>query len=130
MLVLNGSEQGRVMHLANLAAVVPAYAPVGEDLLTVTVAGAPDTPPEQLAAEVLDEVTPIIGAAVRTCSLLRVWRLPHALPFLAPQACWRAPAPADSNGIVMTGDYTESPSIQGALRAGRRAAETILSGRI
>lgn len=126
MLVLNGASRGRVLHLANLAAVAPAYAPPGEDLLTVTVAGTPDLPPEQLAAEVLEEVAPLLGQARRSCGLLRVWRLPHALPFLAPGTSWSPPAPAEANGIVVTGDYTESPSIQGALRAGRRAAEHIL----
>lgn len=127
MLVLNGSGRGRVLHLTNLAAVVPAYAPPGEDLLTVSLSGAPETPSEVLAAEVLEEVTPIIGDAARSCALLRAWRLPHALPFLAPGSHWRAPTAAESGGVVHCGDHTESPSIQGALRSGRRAAERILS---
>lgn len=41
VLVLNGPSHGRVLHLANLAAVVAAYRPPDEDLVVVTVAGTP-----------------------------------------------------------------------------------------
>lgn len=130
LLVLNGRGEGRVMHLANLSVVAPAYAPMGEDLLTVSVSGTPDLSDDVLAAAVLKELEPLLGASISTCAMLRVCRVPHALPLLAPGATWRMPPATSSGGVLRCGDYTESPSIQGALRAGRRAAERVIRGAV
>ncbi len=63
------------------------------------------------------------GAEVSEWEHLRTYRIPKALPE------WSSGVPYGGRerfeGVWLCGDYTENPSINGALRAGRRVAEMI-----
>jgi predicted NAD/FAD-dependent oxidoreductase len=64
------------------------------------------------------------GSATDQWDLLRVYRIAKALPAFPPAASVRSPRPHPD--IVVCGDLWETPSLQGAMVSGRKAAETIL----
>ena len=52
--------------------------------------------------------------------------MPQALPAYPPRhRCGARPASPD--GVFVAGDWRDTPSIQGALVSGRRAAEAVLA---
>ena len=61
--------------------------------------------------------------------LLRVSRVPYSLPRAVPSPDHVAAAVRLGPQLYGCGDYLETPSINGALRSGRRAAETLLADR-
>lgn len=106
-----------INHLALLSAVSPSYAPEGKPLLSVNVLGRGPLDLPLIAREV-EQV------AGRPLSLehLHTVEVPMALP--------RMTEPPEGfsvrEGIYYCGDQWASPSINGALRSGRLAAERIL----
>ncbi|MEM7310082.1 MAG: NAD(P)/FAD-dependent oxidoreductase [Planctomycetota bacterium] len=125
MLVLNGDGPGAgpVNHLCVLSDAQPSYAPAGAVLVSVSVNGVPDEADEALDAAVRAQLTGWYGAAVAGWRHLRTDRIPHALP----RAFTRPDAPVASEPITVCGDHVATPSIQGALGSGRRAAEHVVA---
>jgi len=131
-LVLNGDgpADGPSNDLCTPSDVAPAYAPPQTGLLGVTVLGA-DHDQEALRADVLAQLArwrPVEGL-----THLRTYRIRRALPRAWPGA--GAPAAPRTRfdegprpfGLFVCGDHRDTPSIQGALRSGRRAAEELVS---
>jgi phytoene dehydrogenase-like protein len=122
ILVLNGEGTGPITTLCVPSDVSPAYAPEGSALVSAgTVGTAPDP------SAVVDQLTDWFGPEARTWRLLRVDRIPAALPAYPPGS----PAPGDlpirlPSGVFVCGDHREHPSLNGALASGRRAAEAVL----
>jgi predicted NAD/FAD-dependent oxidoreductase len=66
------------------------------------------------------------GPAVDYWEQLAVYRIPHALPAAPPpQGRLRTPV-RRGDGLYVAGDARDSPSTQGALVSGRRAANAVL----
>ncbi len=125
-LVLNGEGRGVVNNVAVMSEVSPAYAPVGQALVSVSVVGA--TPePEALQARVREELTAWFGGAVSAWRHLRTYVIPNALP-AQPPAALEPPRRTVrlSPGLYVCGDHRDNSSIDGALGSGRRAAEAVL----
>jgi len=129
LLMLN-AERGRgpVNHVCVPSDVQPSYAPAGQALISATVinpSGADDAALDRAARAQLGEwFGPDVVRAWRT---LRVTRVPHSLPRSVPRPEGRDAAVRLGPGLVACGDYLETPSINGALRSGRRAAEAVLA---
>jgi predicted NAD/FAD-dependent oxidoreductase len=64
------------------------------------------------------------GPAVQQWRHLRSYSVPYGLPTLTLDQVVRSPAYGE---FVLCGDYLETPSIQGALNSGVRAAALIAS---
>jgi len=125
-LMLNGTGRGRVNTLIDLSQVSPSYAPPGQSLLSVTVAGSPSEEDEPLAASLRSELADWFGpAAVAEWRLLRICRIRQALPVRWPLTR-SAPTPL-SPGLWVCGDHRDTASIQGAMQSGRETAEALLS---
>lgn len=127
-LLLNGTGGGIIDHLCEISTVQPAYAPPGETLVSVSVLAA-DAPPqdEELEEAVRRELSGMFGKTVERWTLLRIYRVPFALPVLDGGGC-----PIRPPGTVRTylcGDYTLQPSINGALASGAKTARTV-AGRL
>ncbi len=123
-LCLNGTGRGRVNNLVVLSNVAPTYAPPGRALVSVTFLGLADEADEHLAALVRDELTEQWGFDARAWCLLRMVRVPRALPVVSsprPEAAAQAGA-----GLWACGDHLSSASIQGAMESGRRIADAII----
>jgi ABC-type nitrate/sulfonate/bicarbonate transport system permease component len=65
------------------------------------------------------------GADASRWQLLRTYRLPEALPAFAPGSPLRRAVRVDGS-LFVAGDHRDTPSQQGALVSGRRAADAVL----
>jgi phytoene dehydrogenase-like protein len=125
ILVLNGEGNGPVDNLCVPSLVAPSYAPAGQALISATVVGAADAEEKSLEIEVRRHLTSWFGIAVADWRHLRTYRIPQALPArktLEPTALPVRRRP----GLYLCGDHRETPSLQGAMASGRRAAEAVM----
>jgi len=127
ILVLNGEGPGSgpVNHLCVLSDAQPTYAPPGRALVSASVIGIPEAPDPELVEDARHQLEQWYGEAVRSWTLLRVDRIPRALPRLEGEE--RVSAEVD--GLLLCGDQVSSPSIQGSLASGRAAARAAASAR-
>jgi phytoene dehydrogenase-like protein len=121
ILLLNGDVSGPVNHICFPSDVQPSYAPSGAALASVSTIGASDLENADLDRAVRKQLKAWMSPAVDRWQLLRIDRIPRALPRIAH---------ADGTGIreigetiTLCGDHLLTPSIQGAMLAGRHAAE-------
>jgi phytoene dehydrogenase-like protein len=130
MLVLNGDgpRAGPVNHLCVPSNVVPGYAPAGRSLIAATALGEIDLDDAALDRAMRSQLSGWFGPRVQQWEALRTYRIPRALPRVALPIA--APPPVDRGGVLVyrCGDYLETPSINGALASGRRAAEAVIAG--
>lgn len=126
LLVLNGEPRsGPVTHVCVPSDVAPSYAPAGAHLVAATVVGTPAMDDAALDRAAREQLARWFDASsVRAWRLLRATHVVHALPRgpSAPEASVRL-----ADGLYASGDHLETPSINGALRSGRRAAEALLA---
>lgn len=126
ILILDGDGRGPVNNLCLPSAVAPGYAPPGMTLVSATVLGAPATDDAALDVAVRTQMTEWFGAWVREWRHLRTYRIEHALPGIdtptlaAPDGSMRI-----RPGLFVAGDHRASASIQGAMIAGRHAADAV-----
>lgn len=128
VLLLNGEPgTGPLNHVCVPSDVAPGYAPAGAHLVSATILGAPESDDGTLDRSARVQLAGWFGAdAVREWRLLRASRVVHSLPRVG------ARTPSDAavrlqDGLYACGDHLETPSINGALRSGRRAAEALLA---
>ena len=130
LLVLNGDgpAAGPVNHVMVLSQASERYAPPGMHLIAANVVGrAPQSNSqiEQLELDARTQLERWFGAAVTRWTLVGGYPIVCALP-LCTHAEWQQSNPRLMEGVYVCGDYRETPSIQGALASGRRAAESVL----
>jgi len=111
-----------VNNLSTLTEVSPGYAPPGRALVSASVLGArePDT------AAVLHQLEGWFGPVVRSWRPLRTYAISKALPAY-PVGWTFDDEPRLGRGLYACGDHRAHPSLNGALRSGRRAAEAVLA---
>ncbi|QSB17247.1 FAD-dependent oxidoreductase [Natronosporangium hydrolyticum] len=121
-LVLDGDRRELIANTVVITRAAPSYAPAGQHLVATTVVG-PAAPPEEV---VRPELARLYGRATDGWDHLHTVSLPDALPAAPPpQGRLRKPV-ALGDGIFVAGDHRDSPSIQGALASGWRAAGAAL----
>jgi phytoene dehydrogenase-like protein len=126
-IVLDGSGEGPVTTVAVMSGVAAGYAPHGRQLVCASCAGLPyDGDDAALDGAVRRQLHRWFGAEVLSWQLLRVDRIPWAQHAQPPGTPAQLPVRVRP-GLVVAGDGVENASIDGALHAGRRAAEAILS---
>jgi phytoene dehydrogenase-like protein len=129
ILTLNGDgpSAGPVNHVCIPSNVAPAYAPGGQALISATVVGIPDDTLTDLEADARSQLHEWFGDAVRTWRFLRAYRIDRALPRMEPLPL-APPTMAAVGGcrLIVAGDHVESPSINGAIASGARAARTVI----
>ena len=129
LLALAGpQERGPVHHCCVPSIVAPSYAPAGRHLVSATVVG-PVTPDDAaLERAARTQLGEWFGATtVAGWRLLRVSRVPYALVRAVRDEATAAALVRVAPGRYAAGDHLETPSINGALRSGRRAAEALLA---
>ncbi|MEQ9461383.1 MAG: NAD(P)/FAD-dependent oxidoreductase [Phycisphaeraceae bacterium] len=119
MLVLNSNPEGYFNHVCVLSNICPALAPSGASLISVT-AIHPILEPNDLQASIIKELSTWFGPQTRTWRHLRTYTIPNALPPISRST-------ALPLGITPAGDWTTTPSIEGAMRSGKQAAENAIS---
>jgi phytoene dehydrogenase-like protein len=128
ILLLNGDEGGPVSHLCVPSQVAPDYAPARRALVSVSVLGVPAADDAALAGSVREQLRGWFGSQVERWRLLRVDRLPDALPRQTPERFDPATRPVRVAGTrFVCGGHRETASLGGAMRSGRRAARAVLA---
>ena len=127
IIVLNGVSTGLVNNLAEMSAVSERYAPEGEVLLCLSVVG-PELEHESVE-KVREECQTWYGTEVEEWRHLRTDRIRKALPVLEPEkgvGHQGLVEVREGGKVVICGDHVASPSIEGAIRSGLRAAAVVL----
>jgi phytoene dehydrogenase-like protein len=127
LLVLNGSGNGIVNSLCVPSLVNPNYGTEERDLISVTTVVPTDhLNDEQLLVEVKKELRHWFKKEVRFWDHLRTYTIPDALPFCPTiNPLQKEQIKPVLPSIYLAGDYTNYPSMNGAMEAGRLVATTI-----
>ncbi|MFG1882332.1 FAD-dependent oxidoreductase [Micromonospora sp. NPDC049102] len=122
ILLVDGDRREIVANTVVLSNAASTYAPTGRHLVATSVVG-PTAPPEPT---VRAELTRLYGRSTADWTHLTTVSVPDALPAAPPpQGRLRKPV-ALAEGLFVAGDHRDSPSIQGALASGWRAAGAVL----
>ncbi len=125
ILVLNGDGSGPINNLCVPSQVSPGYAPGGQSLVSVTVLHDYKQQ-ENLMPQVTRQLQAWFGSAVASWRHLKTYDIRYALPVQAPPALQPVEKPATvREGVFVCGDHCDTASINGAMAAGRRAAEAV-----
>ena len=123
ILLLDGDRREIVANTVVLSNAAPEYAPAGRHLIATSVVGAAAPAPEPM---IRAELARLYGVLHRRLGSSHSGQLPKALPAAPPpQGRLRKPV-ALGDGLFVAGDHRDSPSIQGALASGWRAAGAVL----
>ncbi len=125
-LMLDGTGGGPVNNIQILSNVAPSYAPEGQTLVSASVLGTPEADDAALEASARAQLRGWFGAKTERWRFLRADRVTYALPDLAHLEPPERPL-ALGSGLFVTGDHRRNASINGAMVAGRHAAEAVLS---
>lgn len=126
ILALSAQPGSLVSNLCVPSLVSPAYAPAGQHLISVSVLHT-ELSNDALVAAVQKELRGWFGEALDTWRFLKAYTIHKALPRLTIPENTLTQAPARlGDGIFHCGDYLDTPSINGAMATGRRAAQAIL----
>ncbi len=116
-------RRGPVWNTSVISAAAPSYAPPGRHLVEATcLLDRPDGDAPE--ADVLRHVGQIYGCATAGWRTIIRHRIPLALPAMPPPLRARS-AVSLGDGVFVCGDHRDTPSIQGALVSGSRAAAAV-----
>ena len=121
-LLLDGMQAGPVVNSLVISNMVPSYAPAGKHLVSTT------TIQRASESEVRRHLSAMWGTSTQKWELIAKYEIPAALP-LARVGNRLANNVRIAKNIFVAGDWRESPSQNGALKSGRRAAETLIGQR-
>ena len=127
VLVLDAEPSGPVNHLCVPSAVAPSYAPPGQALVSASVIGDPGGSDAALERAARTQLAGWFGGAVAGWRLLRIDRVPRALP--RQGVGWLEPVERPVQlgpRLFVCGDHRDMGSLHGALRSGRRAAHAVV----
>ncbi|HZD31907.1 MAG TPA: NAD(P)/FAD-dependent oxidoreductase [Candidatus Angelobacter sp.] len=124
-LVLNGEGEGPINNLCVPSVAAPGYAPKGRHLVSATVLHAPVNE-DQLIHDVRQQLRAWFGAKTDAWEFLRSYHIEHALPDQSLENGGVAMSAVQTgSGLYYCGDHCGTASLNGAMLAGRRAAEAV-----
>ena len=118
-LLLDGMQAGPVVNSIVISNLMKSYAPTGRALISTT------TIQRASESEVRRHLAAMWGVNTQKWELLAKYEIPAALP-LARVGKRLANNVRIAKNIFVAGDWREAPSQNGALKSGRRAAETLI----
>lgn len=122
-LLVDADRRGPVVNTVVLTAAAPSYAPAGRTLVSTSVLGLPAGDAED---RVRRHLALLYGADTTRWDLLTAYAIRDALPAAPPPLDVRRPVRL-GGGRYVCGDHRDTPSIQGAMVSGRRAADAVLA---
>jgi phytoene dehydrogenase-like protein len=127
ILHLDGTGVGPIHAAVVMSAVAPSYAPPGQALVTAAVIGIPEVDDGELDRQARHQLGSWFGPAASRWGLLRVDRIPHALPDQTAGTLdpWERPVRL-RNGLYICGDHRDQGTLNGAMSSGFRAAQTLM----
>lgn len=126
ILVLDGEGRGPVNNLVVMSECSPDYAPAGHSLVSASIVGVPNVPDDEMDRLAREQLRDWYGVSVDGWRLLRVQRIPEALPDMSVGVVypWQRPVRLHP-GLYVCGDHRDQGSINGALESGFRAAQAV-----
>jgi phytoene dehydrogenase-like protein len=119
---------GPIDNLTVPSAVAAGYAPAGQSLIYASVRGDWTGAVADLPAAIQQQAAGWLGAEVNGWRQLATVAVPRALPVETPAVRRARPVSGQLGpGLFLCGDHLTTSSINGALAAGRRVAETLLA---
>ncbi|MGN6446126.1 FAD-dependent oxidoreductase [Amnibacterium sp.] len=118
------SDGGPIANSVVITNAAPGYSPDRRALVASSVLGADPLPDPVLRSG----LARLWGVGTAMWEEVAVTRIPAALPALPGGSPLRRPVRL-TEGLYVAGDHRDTPSIQGALVSGRRAADAYLAGR-
>jgi len=124
-LVLNGEGEGPINNLSVPSVMAPGSAPPGRHLVSVTVLHQPLSE-EHLMHDVRDQLLHWFGEQSKRWDYLRTYHIEEALPDQSLEHGGVRMSPVQARpGLYYCGDHCGTASLNGAMLAGRRAAEAV-----
>ncbi len=124
-LLLDGEGGSPVANTIVITAAAPSYAPAGTALAAASAVGAA-AGSDDLEPALRARLSTLYGAYTRRWQHLATYRIGEALPAFEPGRSLRQPVRVAS-GLSVCGDHRDTPSIQGALVSGKRAARAVVA---
>lgn len=122
-ILVDGLTRGPVVNSVALSKVAPSYASLGRTLISSTTLGNDSSADAEAA--VRRHLATMWGVDTHAWTLVRPVVVEQALPVIGPtDPLFRSINVAD--GVLLAGDHRDTPSQQGALLSGRRAAQSAL----
>lgn len=118
-LIVLGTPGGRLVNSVVLTDAQPAYSPDGRALV------ASSTLEPTSEAQVREEIARLHGVPTTELAPLTSVTVPGAQPAALPPLRLRRPVDL-GEGLYVCGDHRDTPSIQGAMASGARAARAVL----
>ena len=122
-ILVDGLARGPVINSVAISKVAQGYASRGRTLISSTALGCLPTYDDESAAR--KHLAAMWGVPTGSWECVRTDVIEHALPNMAVNAPMSRSIDA-GDGVYLAGDHRETPSQQGALLSGRRAAEAAL----
>lgn len=117
------ADPGLINNLCVPSVVSPSYAPSGRALVSASVLGHHPAS-SGLELSVREELIAWFGPQARSWRHLRTYSILHAQPRNLPAEGDWSPVRME-RGLYVCGDHRATPSLQGALLSGRKAAEAV-----
>jgi phytoene dehydrogenase-like protein len=129
-LFVGADARGRTNHFAVLSNIAPELAPPGHHLLMGTILGVPDAHEGAISETVRSEMAYWFPHGLtHNWRWLKTFKIPFAQWALPPGLRERLPqAQTAIDGLLLAGDYTREPSVEGTLESAREAAQLVLGG--
>lgn len=126
-IMLNTDPEAYVNNLSVPSEINRSYAPEGKYLISVSSNRNAKEDSETIANKIRQELKPYFGEKVQHWHHLKTYRIQYALPDQKHVQCQiSAGSLKIKEGIYMCGDFLLNGSIDGAMRSGALAANTIL----
>lgn len=122
-LVLDTEPDTPLVNSVDITAAAPSYAPPGKALIATSSLRPPG---DGLLGAVAARLPVLHGAPDAHWEHIATYHVPEALPPFPPGSPLRRPVRIDST-LFIAGDHRDTPSQQGALVSGRRAADAALA---
>ena len=124
LLVVDGQRRGPVVNTVVLTHAAPSYASDGRVLVSTSALGVRGGAATE--ADVRGHLGLLYGADTRRWEMVGHYPITGALPALPPGTDLRRPVSL-GGGRYVCGDHRDTPSIQGAMVSGHRAAQAVLA---
>lgn len=127
VLLLCVGGEGPINNLVCMSDCAPSYAPADASLIGVSLVGVDHGDDATLLAKVHAHLAILLGDGTGAWRLLRTDRTPRSLPDQSMEAKEPIHKPVRLRpGLYVCGDHVDASSVNGAMCAGRRAAEAIV----
>ncbi len=129
-LVLDGTGQRSVNHVAPLSTVAPGYAPEGQHLIAAVLLGEdvlvkPDE--ELIGRRALNDTATMLGLDATQLRVLSVVRVPFSQYRQPPRIFSTLPdVRTETHGLWLASEATVDSSLNGAMTSGERAAQAVI----